>query len=386
MSSFYDNWAVNHESQPVSVDRQLERAQDLVTQFPVNSRRVTAPTRAQPNIIQIQNRVQHPPYQRGYAPGTMTVSLPSTQANPAPGLNQHQHTSHHIHWRFTERDLPSLLFRLEPPRDTFRIGNNDMPVPILYEYGPNYNRPVVTNRGATLRYFSFLPRYIQSDVSGALLEYWFRLDYRLEMNDILMRIETPPSGMVTSNTMNMRRNRFRGNIGVNAWMDCRSFPPRHDVNIVRQLTEHQICLNTCMELDGVGFLKPSFSDISCQPSSRVGYLPALIPRDYFLRNLVSSIPTRRMVATMSLLKEAQDLAVALGHSTTCDNYRLLAERDAPPWWNDRRQGIGQVQGRRIARLGLPGEPLTWEEWMVDQVGPKMAVGIAKRAKTRGQRV
>ncbi|KAK5329510.1 hypothetical protein LTR70_000659 [Exophiala xenobiotica] len=386
MASFYDNWAANHESQPTSVDRQLVRAQELVTQFPVNSRRVTVPVRPQPNIIQVQNRVLHPPYQLGYAPGSTVLSLPSRLANPAPVLNQHMHTSAHTHSRFTERDLPSILFRLEPPRDTFRIGNNDMPVPILYEHGVNYNRPVVTNRGATLRYFSFLPRYIQSDVSGALLEYWFRLDYRLEMNDILMRIETPPSGMVTSNTMNMRRNRFRHNIGVNAWMDCRSFPPRNDVDIVHQLTERQICLNTCMELEAVGFLKPSFNDIGCAPSSRVGYVPALIVRDYFLTNLVSSIPTRRMVATMALLKEAQDLAVDLGHGTAHDNYRLLAERDAPPWWNDRRQGIGQVQGRQITRLGLQGQPLTWGEWMVDQVGPNMAVGIAKRAKTRGQRV
>jgi len=206
------------------------------------------------------------------------------------------------------------------------------------------------------------------------------------MNDILMRIETPPSGMVSSNTLNMRRNRFRNNINVNAWMDCRNFPPRHDVDVVRRYSELQICLNTCMEVDGVGFLKPSFNNIACQPESLVGYLPALISGDHFLRNLVSSIPTRRMVGMMALLKETQELAVDLGHGTAWDNYKLLADVDAPPWWNDRRQGVGQVPGRRIGRLGPQGEPLTWEEWMIDQVGEDMQVGIAKRAKTRGQKV
>lgn len=275
-----------------------------------------------------------------------------------------------------------VLFQIEPNRDMFKIGNDDVPVPVLYD--ASTNRPVVTNRGATLRYFSFLPRYIAHDICGALLEFWFRLDYRLEMNDILMRIESPPATMVRANTLNMRRNRFRDNINVNAWMDCRTFAPQHDLDVVRQYSEHQICLNTCMKVDLARqrFLKPVFSDISCRPVSRLGYVDAGLPLGAFLQQLVTTVPTRRMIGTMALLQQTQELAVILGHGSSWDNYKYLSEDDAPPWWNDRRKGEGQANGRRMRELGYR----TWREWMVSEVGQDMEVGIAKRAKTRGWQV
>jgi len=357
---------------------QCQRAQRLMNQHPVNSRQVNVPTRPQPTVIQLQNRVTYPPYQLNYHNGTMVVS--SLQPPPVP--NQHEHFSPHTYSMFTERDLPLELFRIEPPRDRFKVGNDDIPVPMLYD--SSTNTQVVTNRGASLRYFSFLPRYIAQNVSGALLEYWFRLDYRLEMNDILMRIETPPNGRVTANTLNMRRNRFRAAINVNSWMDCRTFPPQHDLDVVRRYTEYQICLNTCLEVDLPGnmFLKPSFNDVLCTPASRMGYIDAGCASDAFLSRRVTNIPTRRMIGIMSLLQKTQDLAIFLGHGNGWDNYSRLAANDAPPWWNDRRQGVGQAQGRPIAFLS----DWTWRQWMVSEVGSDMQVGIAKRARTRGWRV
>jgi len=283
---------------------------------------------------------------------------------------------------FTAADLPPLLFRIEPYKERFRIGNDDIPVPVLHDQATN--RPVVTNRGATLRFFSFLPRYISHTVPGALLEFWFRLDYRLEMNDILMRIESPPGNMVRANTLNMRRNRFRHTINVQAWMDCRTFPPQHDLDVARQYSAYQICLNTCMKVDLANsrFLKPTFNNISCQPNALTGWVDAGIAGDYFLTQVVTSIPTRRMVGILALLQRTQELAIVLGHGNAWDNYKYLSEDDAPPWWNDRRKGQGQADGRGIDEI----DGWTWRDWMVNEVGADMEVGIARRAKTRGQTV
>lgn len=72
--------------------------------------------------------------------------------------------------------------------------------------------------GGTSYAVFFLPRYIAKDIPGYILEVWFRLDHRLEMNDILMRIERDNYGSVPSgNTLSMRRICFRETFGASAW-------------------------------------------------------------------------------------------------------------------------------------------------------------------------
>lgn len=379
------------------------RARYLISTSPVNSRNVIVPNQAPLNLV--ANHASHPreyyaPYTThhthlGYQPGMTRVYRPRAQADPAPVHNQHELTSpNHTYHRFTASDLPPILFRLEPFRDTFRDNRgNDMPVPILC-YGDT-GLPVVTYRGATLRFFSFLPRYIAHSVPGALLEFWFRLDYRLEMNDILMRIETQPSNRVTANSLNMRRVRFRDAINVNAWMDCRTFPVQHDLDVVRTYSEYQICFNTCMKIHlpgqpGQEYFKPVFNNISCQQTALVGYVGARdpttnarLPIEFFIQNPVTTFPTHRMIGIMCLLHQTQQLAIDLNHGNSWDNYKLLAEADAPPWWSDRRAGSRQAAGRQIGLIG----DLTWKDWMTAVIGDDRDDDfIAKRARTRGQPV
>lgn len=373
--SAYDQQYLLYETRPISIQRQLDRAQFLSQNQNFVGLLAAAP------IVPTQNTnpVVYPLYQLGYSPGQTVVVLPTQVANPTPIHNQHNRTSDHTYSMFTETDLPAMLFRLEPYQDIYKQGDDDIPVPVLHDAASN--QPIRNTRGATLRYFSFLPRYISHDVSGALLEFWFRTDYRLEMNDIIMRMETGPNGLVSKNTLNMRRNRFRTAINASSWNDCRTYPPRNDLDIVRQLTADQICLNTNMHVDRASgrLLKPVFDNIRCQAVSQTGWIDSGLPMDIFLAGVITTIPTRRMVGILTLTDRVQTLAQILGHGNAWDNYKLLSRDDAPPWWNDRTRDRGGDQGRRIDEI----DGLTHEEFMQGAIGSSNDIGIAKRAKTRG---
>lgn len=166
---------------------------------------------------------------------------------------------------------------------------------------------MTTSQGNTVRYFALLPRYIAHDVSGALVEFWFRLDHRLKMNDILDRME-PHAGSPhpTANLLNMRRGRFREDIKVLASSASRPLPTRKDIDIIGKLNQLQVCFNTSMkvDLDAGRFWKPSFPGPRYKAETgrkhELKYIDARLPLDHFLQDLITTIPTRRMIGFLLL--------------------------------------------------------------------------------------
>ncbi|KAK5096578.1 hypothetical protein LTS08_007451 [Lithohypha guttulata] len=327
----------------------------------------------------------------GYPCGTREVYLPAAKANPPPVHEQWRHTSAHLYEPFfCGVDLPPLMFRLEPHHDNFRDENgNDHPVPDLYDQ--ETRRPVKNGRGAHLRYFSFLPRYIAYGVNGSLLDFWFKLDPRLEMNDILMRMEPSvhfvPGKIATKgkvrNALRMRRDRnFRDRIGLARWGDSRLYPGEGDVKALDKLDSLQICLNTTMIVDMPGrrLLKPSFLDKACRHFR--GYIDSGLPLHYFLQDAPdSAVPSRKMLATLELRARMQHLAVLKGVGGTLeDNWIYLNKiEDWPPWWNDKAKGTKQAEGRKIHEI----DNLTHKEWAFLGYGDNARGGWRERQQTRG---
>lgn len=329
----------------------------------------------------------------GYAPGATEVRCPAPVADPAPRLDQHQHTSSHMYDReFSSSDLPNIMFRLEPYRDNFTMltqnGHDvkEIPVPMLcYPNGAQ----VVTRRGAKLRYFKFLPRYISNKIDGALLDFWSRLDPRLEMNDIVMRMESEPGGWrglpnqknPKRNKLRMRRDRtFKVVVKLGHWGDSRLFPSRAQATLVDDLDPYQICLNTTMvvDLENGRLLKPVYDDIHCERLRC--YRDSGLPMDYFLRNVEdSAIPSLRMLATISLRERLQQLAIAMGLGTEVRAYRYLQTRDEPPWWNDKEKDTVQGDGRRIDEI----DALSHKEWIRVVYGTDTRGSWKERQNTRG---
>ncbi|KAK5945389.1 hypothetical protein PMZ80_002594 [Knufia obscura] len=388
--SDYDRWArsAGWESGRVTVRRALARSGGLSVNSPYVH---TDPAPQLPEVNQdlSADPTRYPNYHRvphslGYNPGETIVFRPTDVANPPPVQNQHQYTSDHTYSNFSSADLPPILFRLEPYHDIFRYGARDIDVPFLYD--ATTRQQIVTRRGARLRFFSFLPRYISWNVEGALLEFWFRLDHRLEMNDILMRIESGgtgnPAAANARNTFNMRRLRFRNEVGIMAWNDCRTWPVKNDVAYIGSLTPEQICLNTSMIVDVPNrrFLKPVFSDAAC--TDQVGYMDAGLRFGHFLHSLVTTVPSRRMLAGIMLKHRVQELAILQDRGYRPDNWTTLDRRDEPGWWNDRTAGNRENAEEEREIDELEGS-YTHREWMEISVGRNMHVGIAKRAKTRG---
>ena len=248
---------------------------------------------------------------------------------------------------FTTADLPPLMFRIETSADPLQSGTVAIEVPILIDLSTN--APVIGPRGKALRYFSFLPRWISRLVSSALLEFWFRIDYRLEMNDIVDRIEPGVNGLPNLNAVSMRRQRLRHNLKLLAWSNNRTWPTKGMVVDVGRYTSIQICLNTTMDVDATNnrFLQPAFSDEACSANGIRGYVPAIVPTNHFLTNEIGPIPSRRMLAAIILRRRCQTLAMTLGIANTRDCYLLLSDEDAPTWWT---KGSGGEEGRSIVEL------------------------------------
>ena len=324
--------------------------------------------------------VRYPAYHLGYRPGEEWVSLPAALADPPATPDQVYHSSAHTYKDcFVGHDLHPILFQLEPHRDDF----GRIKVPELHN--EETEQQVVNSRGEKLRYFSFLPRYISWEVSGPLLEFWFRLDYRLEMNDILARVADdtskwdPQDRRKARNTLQMRRHRFRKAHGMHSWLSSRSHPEKNDLELVGQLTPLQICFNTSMIVDiqNQVLLKPIFDDDECtQP---IGYIDSNLALDYFLGNLASTVPTRRMVATLALRHRLQELALVRGLGSDATAWQRLENDYEPGWWNDKKSDHHADGERAIDEL----DGLTHREWMNAQFSERSTdVGIAKRAATR----
>lgn len=381
--SSYNRWVAQtgYETAAMHIDRALERTKGLKidAEF-VTTNDYVAVSNVNPSHT--SNPFRYQIYQLGYEPGDEIVSLPSAQANPPPVHNQFMHTSPHTYENaFVGTDLPPILFRLEPFRDDFI----DIKVPTLCD--ASTGQPVVTNRGQTLRYFSFLPRYISWNVPGSLLEFWFRLDYRLEMNDIIMRIESGPSWrperlQAARNAQQMKRNRFRDELGLTAWSFSRTFPQRTDVDSVGRASPEQVCFNTKMivDLPNKRLLKPMFRDLQC--TRPFGFVDSDLNLDYYLSNLVNTVPSRRMIATIELRHRLQRLARVRGLGTDSGSWKRLSRADEPHWWNNKTADHTLEDDRTFDELNGRGMGKTHEEWIAERFGHSMGVGVAKRARTR----
>lgn len=373
--------------------RQLMRARELT----LNETGVQVAPQTIPTVIQQFALQPWNGYNVGYAPGTPIVYCTSATHDPAPVHDQFAHTSAHIYQHFSVVDLPPILFRMEAARDKFvDATGRDIPVPMLHNY--TTRQPIVTARGAQLRYFSFLPRYISSDVPGWLLEFWFRLDYRLEMNDIRMRIEVDPTGKVPSgNALNMRRVRFRENINANSWVPSREWPAKGDIQRLDSLTTEQICLNTTMIVDvpNQRLLKPIFApdNVHCAPplagsNQQQQYVVSGLPLDYFLYDPVEQIPSRQMRARIVLRRRLQSLALIRGlqegWEPTSTAYLRLNKSDDPSWWHDKakdNKNRADPDGRAVTEL----DGLTHREFMENTFGTGSFGGISNRNMVRGDR-
>lgn len=324
--------------------------------------------------------INYPPYVRGYPDNATRMALPPHIADPAPVVDQFQHTSWHPYHMFDATDLPALLFRLEPSADI----HSGIPVPVLID--AQTQLPVLNFENKALRYFSFLPRHIASSISGALLEFWFRLDYRLEMNDIRHRISPDDTGMRPSlNALSMKRTRWREGFSALAWKDCRTWPVRGDLERVGRLSMLQISFNTTMIVDWPNrrLLKPVFDNIACKSQHVIGYANAGLPLNVFLSDVVTTIPTRRMYGILTLRWRLQQLAWLVGHGDSPENYLHLSNDLQPRWWNDRRPRAGGRRAPERVILEL-ADQFTHGEYMENEIGDDQEIGAPRSQQNRGQ--
>lgn len=392
MSSMFDQML--HNASPLSsltFNQQIISAQALDVQF--NAADIEDRDPLELTIASPPPRIHYSAYNVGYPLGTLRVFLPRAVCDPPSVENQHDHFSPHTYQHFPVTDLPDLLFRLEPPVDRFVDPNTseDYPVPALYD--ATSRQQITTSRGDKLRYFSFLPRYIATHVTGALLEFWFRLDPRLEMNDVRMRIEKDATGTFPAgNTLQMHRGRFRGNIGAESWGASRTWPVKVDVEVLDTRTTLQICLNTTMIVDSTThrLFKPTFAidNPHCAPPKtgepQQTYFDAGLAPMIFLTNLSGPVPSRKMMARIVLRRRLQELRMIVmpEGSLGALAYRDLPVADSPSWWYTRKR-LDEVGAAREGRSIDEIDNMTHREYLQIQVGdPRLFIHHVARNKVR----
>ena len=315
---YYETMLGNdYESRPLTVNEALRRSRT----FTVNLlARETDPALQLPakalDVVKIKDPVSYPEYALDYDAGTTLIRLPHEVADPTPVRDQHLYTSLHPNDDFSHIDLPALLFRIDPPEDLFTPENdnrNTEPVPSIIDASTD---DFVRNQsGIPLRYFSFLPRYVGEDLSDLLLEYWFCLDSRLEMNDIQSRrLPNPIKDVMaadmtkSANARSMGRSRGRQRLASFSWQATRPWPSKADVQTVGQLSPTQICFNTTMEVDLIPgrLLMPVFGHHDAAGKS-IGLADSGLPLDCFLQNVRKTVPRRIMIGAVLLCNRIQYL-------------------------------------------------------------------------------
>jgi hypothetical protein len=234
-------------------------------------------------------------------------------------------SSHPYEHHISSTNLAPILFQLEPGPNQFA----GVKVPRLADLAGNV---VVTDEGRELRFFSFLPRYIPYDISGVLLEFWFRLDPRLEPSDILdrMAISTKAKRKPKSNALNNRRARLRALINARSWFPGRKNPCENEVELLENLSMAQILYNTSMIVSGGTLRVPRLQD-----NKIVDYIDSTLPLSHFLLSGPINAPSHRMLHTAGLRRRLQALALLKGHGNESDNWTRLGFADLPGWWHDR---------------------------------------------------
>ncbi|KAH8430456.1 uncharacterized protein LDX57_008115 [Aspergillus melleus] len=276
-------------------------------------------------------------------------SSPSSGSNSPSNYSCHHtsppdetHTCYHpYHSGFSEGYLPPLLFRLDPPQN-----REDGIVTELEEDGAI----VQDQEGASIRDFSFLPRYIASNPPTWLIEYWMRTDARLTYRDIKARMTAPRDQQPTENALNMRREReVRGPLGLSCWAARRgrtSRVARIDLERMECWTYDQVHMNTTMEVEyrfveGAGHPVPfrlRSKSLALDPVEDVYY-----PLDTFVGDDGTHVPSDRTRTAMDTFFEVSERAREQG----LDSWRRLPAEDIPVAWKQYQERPRRLSARII---------------------------------------
>ncbi|EXJ63128.1 hypothetical protein A1O7_03573 [Cladophialophora yegresii CBS 114405] len=291
------------------------------------------------------NQPAFPTYSMDYRAGIKVVRQ-AIPARPADGQG-----THHTYHMATHSNLHPLLLQMEPAPNPFA----GVIVPDLIDDATN--QLVLGNDGTPLRYFSHLPRWVEYDVSGMLIELWMRLDQRVEMRDILNRINAHPTKkLIGSSGYNMKRSRFREAIDVPPFTMGRQHPSSFEIDVINNQTREQLLLNTCMLVDipNICMFKPVMA------SDRVihGYVDSRLPLDYFLRGFPTPIPipSDRQNIALQLRMRLQTLAIRRNLGDRPQTYKYLPENLKPTWWQKSPVSQGPLPIRQL-------DNLTHNEWI-----------------------
>ncbi|EXJ79687.1 hypothetical protein A1O3_07968 [Capronia epimyces CBS 606.96] len=301
-----------------------QRAQNqLSKQLDINAPG-TAPVTARfvPAILQNPTPQQpFPSYTIGYNP----LNEPDTVSQAIPPRPANSQGSGHPFHMLSDENLHPVLFRLEPGPEALA----GVPVPLLVDQQTGLIEH--GNGGRPLRFFSHLPRWVAADVSGMLMEFWIRLDQRVEMSDILDRINSQGK-VARSNTLNMRRIRFREIINVPAISPGRQLPTVNEVELIGKLTREQVILNTAMVVDlpGNRLLQPRLVN----GKTILGYVDSGLAVDHYIADfgLPIPVPSGRTIVTLELRKRLQTLAQRRGLGNAATDYTKLSRDLLPSWW------------------------------------------------------
>ncbi|KEF60939.1 uncharacterized protein A1O9_02503 [Exophiala aquamarina CBS 119918] len=350
---------------------QLSKACDINTAGVIHP----YPTRIPQPMANPPPQTSFPAYNVGYdinnPPATIAQQIPPAPAGGASGAHPYQALS--------EQNLHPLLFQIEPYPET------EASVPLLVD--SQTNQPVF-GRDSTrqLRFFSFLPRWIDVNVHGELVELWFRLEPRLQLSDIIDRLNVPATQKIpNSNAFNMRRMRFRALLFVPPFLPGRNRPLRGDVELIGFMAKEQILLNTAMMIDlrNERLLKPVI-----RLGQITGYVDANLPIDHFISGfpVPVMVPSSRQIVTLSLRRRLQHLASLKGLGNLATNYLQLADADLPSWWIGSgalprliTEIDGVTHGAFVDNLlrQFPGTARTGVQRQVMAVGPAPAVVAAR---------
>lgn len=151
---------------------------------------------------------------------------------------------HPYHLRYSEANLPPLLFRLEPPEVTPFLSSE---VPLLGEGG----KPVKDYDGLYIRGFWFLPRYISKNPPAWLLEFWMRSDSRITLRDIKARMTVPKKELPSDqDLMELREGGVCRPLNLSCW-GAHGWGLTSGAGLERaaRLSYDQISFNTTMSIE-----------------------------------------------------------------------------------------------------------------------------------------
>jgi hypothetical protein len=177
-------------------------------------------------------------------------------------------TQRHSEALWSEATHPNILGQLDPhPKRTLLKAEK---VPNLVEHG----RLVYDAKNEPIRDFTFLPRYLSSNLEPFRYEAYFRMDPRLTHRDLWARMPstTPDFEPEKVRALGMRITRkVRDRNNARCWKVMGKKPPRRNVELVESLTQEQIELNTTWTVTSDGVRQPN------QPLSSTP-----LPRNHFL--------------------------------------------------------------------------------------------------------